>query len=313
MKLFYPLISLAAAQRSLDGSDERVWNPDVDERIAITLTADQLTDSWTLPTNPNGSGKYEANKYYRVTVNGPEGYKIRADFANFRLENAGFRGCTNDKVDVFDGTDGNNLLETYCGRGERDSQTSTGTVLTVVFKSNENGIVDTGFDVSFTAETLPQEDNNWNAVTAMYDQLYLAIYNKYGEFGNEEKQARKSARFTRTMAKFYQFELKERTITGCTEFARTGEPDDFVAPVFNADDLCASLDSFFLAMKSYHDAYACIAGIDQTDLDLKHLRPHVVENVIQRQRFKLLTLKLVDLDCTHASGFLPTLPGFEDV
>jgi hypothetical protein len=64
-------------------------------------------------------------------------------------------------------------------------------VLTVVFKSNENGIVDTGFDVTFTAETLPEEDNNWNAVTAMYDQLYLAIYNKYGEFGNEEKQARK--------------------------------------------------------------------------------------------------------------------------
>jgi hypothetical protein len=121
-----------------------------------------------------------------------------------------------------------------------------------------------------------------------------------------------SARFTQTMAKFYQFELKERTITGCTEFARSGDPDDFVAPVFNGADLCASLDSFFLSMKSYHDAYACIAGIDQTDLELKHLRPHVVENVIQRQRFKLLTIKLVDLDCTHASGFLPTLPGFEE-
>merc|ERR1719223_1629185 len=66
-------------------------------------------------------------------------------------------------------------------------------------------------------------------------------------------------------------------------------------------------------MKSYHDAYACIAGIDQTDLDLKHLRPHVVENVIQRQRFKHLRPHVVELDCTHASGFLPILPGFEDV
>ena len=100
------------------------------------------------------------------------------------------------------------------------------------------------------------------------------------------------------MAKFYQFELKERTITGCTEFARSGDPDDFVAPVFNADDLCASLDSFFLAMKSYHDAYACIAGIDQTDLELKHLRPHVVENMISRQRKILLTQKFSLLDCT---------------
>ena len=190
MKLFLPLFTFAAAREGSEDGFLRVWSPDVDERIFKTLTVDTLTDSWTLPTV---DGKYEPNKYYRVTVNGPEGYKIRADFANFRLENAGFSGsCTNDKVDIFDGTDGNNLITEYCGKGDRESVKSTGTVLTVVFKSNENGIVDTGFDVTFTAETLPQEDNNWNAITAMYDQLYLGIYNKYGELsGSEEKQVRK--------------------------------------------------------------------------------------------------------------------------
>ncbi|CBY07617.1 unnamed protein product [Oikopleura dioica] len=305
MKLFYALTSLAAAQRGFQPAD-RIWNPDVDVKIAETLTVDSLTDSWTLPVD--GSGKYEPNKYYRVTVNGPEGHKIRADFSNFRLEGFGFSGtCTNDKVDIFDGTDGNNLITTYCGKGARDSVKSTGTTLTVVFKSNENGILDTGFDVTFTAEALPVEDNNWNAVTSHYEQLYLAIYNKYGEFGNAEKQANKAARFTLTMTKFYQFELKERTIAGCTKFARSGDPDHFVAPVFDADDLCASLDSFFLAVKSYHDAYACIAG---TDYALKHLRPHVIENVIQRQRFKLFTLKFTELNCEHTLGHLPTLDGF---
>jgi hypothetical protein len=194
MKLFWPLFSIAAAREGSEDGFLRVWSPDVDEKIFKTLAVDALTDSWTLPTDAV-SGKYEPNKYYRVTVNGPEGYKIRADFSNFRLENAGFSGgCTNDKVDIFDGTDGNNLITSYCGKGARDSQTSTGTVLTVVFKSNENGIVDTGFDVTFTAETLPEEDNNWNAVTAMYDQLYLAIYEKYAEFGDEELQSRKVIR-----------------------------------------------------------------------------------------------------------------------
>ena len=163
-------------------------------KIAKTLTVDSLTDSWTLPVD--GSGKYEPNKYYRVTVNGPEGHKIRADFSNFRLEGFGFSGtCTNDKVDIYDGTDGNNLITTYCGKGARDSVKSTGTTLTVVFKSNENGILDTGFDVTFTAEALPVEDNNWNAVTSHYEQLYLAIYNKYGEFGNAEKQANKVKKY----------------------------------------------------------------------------------------------------------------------
>ena len=118
-------------------------------------------------------------------------------------------------------------------------------------------------------------------------------------------------RFTQTMTKFYQFELKERTIAGCADFARSGDSNDFVAPVFDAADLCASLDSFFLAIKSYHDSYACITGIDQNDLEIKHLRPHVVEHVIQRQRQILLTRKFTHLQCAHSSGFLQTLPGFE--
>jgi len=303
MKLFYPLISLAAAQ------DERIWNTDVDLKITKTLTVDALTDSWTLPVD--GAGKYEPNKYYRVTVTGPDGHKIRADFSNFRLEGTGFSGdCTNDKVDIFDGTDGNNLITTYCGTGAQASVKSTGTILTVVFKSNENGIVDTGFDVTFTAESLPVEDNNWNAVTSHFDQLYNALYAKYAEFGSAEKQARKAERFTHTMAIFYQFELKERTIAGCSQFARSGDPDDFIAPVFNADDLCYSLDSFFLSMKSYHDAYACIADVDQAEPTLKHLRPHVIENVIRRQRKKLLVKKFPELNCVFTPGHLPTLPGF---
>ena len=185
MKLFLPLLSFAAAQTE----DIRVWNPDVDERFSKTLTADALTKSWSLPVD--GSGKYEPNKYYRMPVTAPECYKIRVDLSNFRLENAGFSGeCTNDKVDFFDGTDGNNLMTTYCGNGVRPAVRSTGTTLALVFKSNENGIVDTGFYASFTAELLPQEDDHWNSIVAQYESLYTAVYDQLAPTQTDNKRAR---------------------------------------------------------------------------------------------------------------------------
>jgi hypothetical protein len=184
MKLFLPLLSFAAAQTE---SDIRVWNPDVDERFSKTLTVDALTKSWSLPVD--GSGKYEPNKYYRMTVTAPEGYKIRVDLSNFRLENEGFSGeCTNDKVDFFDGTDGNNLMTTYCGKGLRPAVRSTGTTLALVFKSNENGIVDTGFDASFTAEPLPLEDDHWNSIVAQYGSLYNSIYDQLAATRTDNKR-----------------------------------------------------------------------------------------------------------------------------
>jgi hypothetical protein len=189
MKLFLPLFSFVAAQRG-DSTGLRVWNEDVDERIPVTLTANAPTASWSLFTDPV-TGKYEPNKYYRVTANAPEGYKIRVDFSNFRLEDHGFSGeCTNDKVDIFDGPDGNNLMETFCGKGLKPALKSTGTTLTVVFKSNENGIVDTGFDVVFTAEPLPAEDDDWNSILTQYDNLYNTIYDQLGATRTDNKRVR---------------------------------------------------------------------------------------------------------------------------
>ena len=189
MKLFLPLSSFAAAIRD-DSNIMRIWNPDVDEKIFKTLTIDALTFSWSLPTDPV-SGKYEPNKYYRVTVDGPEGHKIRADLSNFRLEGVGGTGtCTNDKVDIFDGSDGNNLLTTYCGKGVKAAVKSTGTRLTLVFKSNENGFVETGFDVDFTAEPLPLEDGHWNSIVSQYELVYNTIYDQLPLTRPDQKRLR---------------------------------------------------------------------------------------------------------------------------
>jgi len=299
MKLFLPLFSFAAAQDQTE--DIRIWKADVDERIFKTLTVDALTDSWTLPTD--ASGKYEPNKYYRVTVNGPDGHKIRAEFSKFALEGGGFSGgCTNDKVDIFDGTDGNNLITTYCGKGARAAVKSTGTTLTVVFKSNENGIVNTGFDVAFTAEPLPEEDGHWNSILTQYESLYNKIYEQLGATRTENKRLRLANQFTRAMGKFYNFGLKERTISGCTNFAGTGVSGDFVAPTFDETDICASLDSFFFAVTSYHDAYACLDGLDVWAKQ-KQLRPIRIKNVIRKQRRRLYNQKLSDFSCVATEGF----------
>jgi len=302
MKLFLPLLSFAAARTEVSAEDIRVWNPDVDQRFTKTLTVDALTDSWILPTD--GSGKYEPNKYYRMTVTAPEGYKIRVDLSNFRLENEGFSGeCTNDKVDFFDGTDGNNLMTTYCGKGVRPSVKSTGTTLTVVFKSNENGIVDTGFDAAFTAEPLPQEDDHWNSILAQYDSLYIAIYDQLAATQTDNKRTRLANQLTKTMGKFYNFGLKERTVEGCSLYAGTGNSGDFVAPVFDSSDICASLDAFFLAITSYHDGYACLDGldIDGRTATQKQLRPNRIKAVIRKQRTRLYNKKLTDFSCS--AGF----------
>jgi len=305
MKLFLPLFSFAAAQDQTE--DIRIWKADVDERIFKTLTVDALTDSWTLPTD--NSGKYEPNKYYRMTVNGPDGHKIRADFSRFRLESGGFRGeCTNDKVDIFDGTDGNNLITTYCGKGRRDAVTSTGTTLTVVFKSNENGIVNKGFKVAFTAEPLPEEDVHWNSILTQYESLYnkAFYYEQLGATIAGNKRLRLAKQLTKTMGKFYDFGLKERTNLGCTNFAGTGVSGDFVAPTIDETDICASLESFFFAVNSYHDAYACLDGLDigGKKATQKKLRPTRIKNVIRKQRRRLYNQKLTDFSCIATEGFI---------
>ena len=51
-------------------------------------------------------------------------------------------------------------------------------LINLINKSNENGIVDTGFDAAFAAEPLPQEDDHWNSILAQYDSLYTAVYDQ---------------------------------------------------------------------------------------------------------------------------------------
>ena len=108
------------------------------------------------------------------------------------------------------------------------------------------------------------------------------------------------------MGKFYNFGLKERTIDGCSAYAGSGNSGDFVAPVFDSADICASLDSFFLAVNSYHDAYACLDNLDldgKTATDKQH-RPIRIKNMIRRQRVRIYNKKLTDFTCIATTGFI---------
>ena len=64
------------------------------------------------------------------------------------------------------------------------------------------------------------------------------------------------------MTKVNNFSLKERTISDCSSYAGSGNAGDFVTSTFDDTDICSSLDSFFTAVNSYHEAYACLDGLD---------------------------------------------------
>jgi len=105
------------------------------------------------------------------------------------------------------------------------------------------------------------------------------------------------------MSKIFGFGLKDRTIPGCENLAGTG---DFIAPTFDDTDICSSLESFFLAVNSYHDAYVCLDGLDLDGRTAtqKQLRPIRIKNKIGRERVRLYTRKLIDFSCTATSDFI---------
>jgi hypothetical protein len=286
MKLFLPILSLASAQ----SEEDRVWNPDTTLKVNLALTADALTSSWSVPTV---NGVYEANQYQRVTVSAPEGYKIRVNFSNFKLQGQTFSGgCSNDAAIVYDGPDGNNELVKYCGSGSRSSQTSSGTTLTVVFKSNEDAIVNSGFDALFTAVPLPSSAVAWNSITDAFNTLSSEIFSAFAGT-NLDKQSRKASRFAKYMGVIANFE--DRSPSSCNDFAGTGHSGSFTPPEITDGDVCSSLKSFFDSVMSYHDIFVCLDGVDYS-ANPEYFPPRMISK-LQRQRGALLKNKLAHLGC----------------
>ncbi|CAG5102277.1 Oidioi.mRNA.OKI2018_I69.chr1.g226.t1.cds [Oikopleura dioica] len=281
MKLFLPILSLASAQTEQD----RVWNPDTTLKVDLALTTDALTSSWSVP---RVNGVYEPNQYQRVTVTAPSGYKIRVDFSNFNLQGQTYSGgCSNDAAIIFDGPDGNNELTKYCGRGNRNSLTSTGTTLTVVFKSNEDTIVDSGFNALFTAVPLPSSAVAWTSITDAFNSLSSTIFTAY-DSTNLNKQSRKATRFMKYMGIIANFQ--DRSPSSCNDFAGTGHAGSFTPPVIDGN-VCNSLKSFFDAVMSYHDIFVCLDGVDYS-ANPTYFPPRMISK-LQRQPIALITRILV--------------------
>jgi len=268
MKLGLSFASLVAAQRgSLTGfvPDDRIWVPDPTNQVEYTLTENQLVKSFTLPVNSR-TKKYEPNEYVRISATAPEGYKIVAEFTNFKLEGGDFRGqCTKDSVIIYDGPDGNGLLETYCGRNRRNGFTkpdvsSSANEITVVFKSNENSITNKGFTVTFNAVELPAKEYAVNAITNAYTQVQSLVYEGHQHKKNEKIWNKKSDHMQRIFER-YAF-VFDYTSDNCVEFAGTGNAADFQPPVINADNKCGTVDSLMDSFKSFYTAFGCNDGYD---------------------------------------------------
>jgi len=267
MKLGLSLASLVAGQRFLPESpvqpDDRIWVPDPTNSVSYTLTEDSLVKSFDLPVNPS-TGKYGPNEYVRISATAPDGYKIVAAFTNFRLEGTDFRGdCTNDAVTIYDGPDGNGLLTSYCGRNRQKTKpdvSSSANEMTVVFKSNENAIVNRGFTVTFTAVPLPAVEAAQNSIVSAFIQIQSLVYEGHQHKRNEKIWNKKADLMQRIFER-YAF-VFDYTSDSCTEFAGTGNAGDFVAPVINSDNRCGTVDSLLDSFKSFYTAFGCNDGYD---------------------------------------------------
>ncbi|XP_078578153.1 uncharacterized protein LOC144863065 [Branchiostoma floridae x Branchiostoma japonicum] len=89
------------------------------------------------PSYPNN---YPGNLRHKWTIRAPDPNKvIKLQFPEFQLEGATYGTCRYDNVTVYDGESltEENLLNTFCGSQLPDIPTSTGSVMTIIFQTDD--------------------------------------------------------------------------------------------------------------------------------------------------------------------------------
>lgn len=291
MKLGSTLLSLVAARGSLFGdapTDERIWVADTTLEQEFILTESNLEATYDLPQNP-ATGKYYTDQYVRLSAKAPEGYAVRAKFTNFAVESGNWKGeCKNDAVILFDGPDGNNFIKDYCGKNKARTKpdvVSSQEELTVVFKSNENTIVDKGFTVTFVAEKLPAKQFAMNRIVKSFGETQSIVFTKHGHKKNQKLIYKKAQHMQRIFERFaFVF---DRTSDSCSSFAGTGDENDFIPPVITDSDPCGSVTSLMTSLGSFWNAFACLDGYDPKTDDVKYMLYRYQDKVdIQIERLR---------------------------
>ena len=138
-----------------------------------------------------------------------------------------------------------------------------------------------------SAETTSQ--TAWNSVDVAFTALKQDVFDAYaGSNIPAQKKANQLQFFFDKVSK-----LQGLVDESCSDFAGTGDPADFFAPLYDSEDICYSLNMFYASVKSFHTAFAC------NDADEKKTRK--MTRLIQRQRNILFKRKLKQLNCNLAT------------
>ena len=95
-----------------------------------------VTESGTMILSPNYPKLYENNKICQITINADERHNVTIEFLEFDVAESSST-CSDDWVEVHDGDIGGNA-QRFCGATIPDPITSSGSSMTLVFKSNSN-------------------------------------------------------------------------------------------------------------------------------------------------------------------------------
>lgn len=89
--------------------------------------------------------------------------------------------------------------------------------------------------------------------------------------------------------------LRSRAAPSCTNWAGTGNPDDFTPPDADSSDACLKLESFFNSLSSYHNSFVCMDGWDQQKQP--KLAPAKMEKLIAKMKHSFFHNKLKKMNC----------------
>ncbi|CAG5103362.1 Oidioi.mRNA.OKI2018_I69.chr1.g738.t1.cds [Oikopleura dioica] len=297
MKAFNLIASIALA-RDIPSSDSsassldevRIWTPDTTARETILLTGPGDIQTYTLPTDPT-SGDYYPDQYIRINVEAPEGFKIVQTFNSFKLDGVGFTNeCDQDAVIIYDGPDGNAEAARLCGIDGQDnfSFLSTNNVMTLVFKSNEDIIVQPGFEAQFEAVELEENEIAWIRIMDAFNTLTSTIFVEH-DHKKDHIQTRKTELFKRKFSfNFAWFE--EMAADSCTNWAAAGDSAEFVPIVIDSVNHCVSINNFMTSLRSFYERFVCF----DTYADLKFEEQRFRRPKLTNRKLDNLTYRLVE-------------------
>lgn len=254
--------------------DSRIWTPDTTEIVEINLV-EGVPQTYAIDTSNNGA--YYPDKYIRINVHAPAGFKIRQSFNYFQTEGVGLTGaCDNDAATIFDGPDGNKQDAVLCeNMGVDYTFLSSENLMTLVFKTNEQ-INQQGFEALFEPLLLTESEIAWIRIEDGLNLLKSSVFLAHSH--REQHIQKKKAQYLENkyvkLFKWFGDEAKDT----CNEYAGLGPLGSGYIPFVESAETCTTIKNFMTSLSSFYDRYVCL-----DDFELMDTNPETAKKTKKRR------------------------------